>query len=130
MQSSSSSSDAYEYDKSDFFRLLETKRFQKKHELIQELEGCIVCPLELSLQIINFPIENLITLQNDLINRHLFVPSPFYKNHYLPLACLRSSSNFIIDPTQENIHLILNNSPCAKQDEIFIYNQQKEFVQT
>lgn len=76
--------DVYEYDKSLFFKLLESKRFSGTFESIQEQQGVVVCPIEIK----NRPYNS-----NDLIEKHLFVPSPFYKNHFIPLFYALSSNN-------------------------------------
>ena len=78
--------DVYNYDKSQFFTLLESPKFRAKYNLIQEQQGIIVCPLDLLKQ------PNGLSSQTDLIDRHLFLPSPFYKNHYLPLVSLNTVS--------------------------------------
>ena len=75
--------DVYEYDKSLFFKLLESKRFSGTFENIQEQQGVVVCPIEIK----NRPYNS-----NDLIEKHLFVPSPFYKNHFIPLFYALSSN--------------------------------------
>jgi hypothetical protein len=78
--------DVYNYDKSQFFTLLESSKFRAKYNLIQEQQGIIVCPLDLIKQPVG------LANQTDLIDRHLFIPSPFYKNHYIPLITLSQSS--------------------------------------
>lgn len=75
--------DVYEYDKSLFFKLLESKRFSSTFESIQEQQGVVICPIEIK----NRPYNS-----NDLIEKHLFVPSPFYKNHFIPLFYAMSSN--------------------------------------
>jgi hypothetical protein len=78
--------DVYNYDKSQFFTLLESTKFRAKYNLIQEQQGIIVCPLDLIKQPAG------LASQADLIDRHLFVPSPFYKNHFIPLITLNQTN--------------------------------------
>lgn len=104
--------EVYDYDKSLFFRLLQSVHFRVKFEFIQNQQGLIVCPLKLY-QFNKAKRKEV----NDLIDSHLFVPSPFYKNHYIPLISLialssLNSSNVLtsslpLDHTQ-HIHLVLN----------------------
>lgn len=79
--------DVYNYDKCQFFSLLESPRFRSRYSLVQEQQGLVVCPLELIRDQVD-----VATNQFDLIDRHLFIPSPFYKNTYVPLAALSSQS--------------------------------------
>ena len=73
--------DIYDYDKSAFFRALtESHKHAPKLEAVQHQGGLIVCPLHLQ----NVD-GSVCTPHTDhaLLERHLFVPSPFYKNHYV-----------------------------------------------
>jgi hypothetical protein len=81
-----SNNEIYEYDKGVFFRLLQSPKYAFKLEFIQQNQGLVICPVcQLKLRQSNKEI-------NDLIDSHLFLPSPFYKNHYIPLNefCLMS----------------------------------------
>jgi hypothetical protein len=89
--------DSYNYDKSLFFSLLQTSRHKLKYEFVQHKQGLVICPLKMSKALLS-------RSEAELIDRHLFIPSPFYKNHYVPLASLSSLS-------------ILNNSSSL------VYNQ-------
>ncbi|CAF0718997.1 unnamed protein product [Brachionus calyciflorus] len=80
----------YNYDNSFFFTLLDSKRFQTKFKQIQDQQGLVVCPLDVTSSSRN-PLN-----QQDLIDRHLFLPSPYLKNHYIPLICLSFSLNPVI----------------------------------
>jgi hypothetical protein len=80
--------DIYNYDKCQFFTILESPKFRSKYDLIRERQGIIICPLKICQQ----PLNSLLK-QADLIDRHLFLPSPFYKNHYIPLSSLLKSYN-------------------------------------
>lgn len=106
--------EVYDYDKCLFFRLLQTVKFRIKFEFIQQQQGLVVCPIKLA----QLNRENLKEIAN-LIDSHLFLPSPFYKNHFIPLislialSSLNSSSvlnsSLPLDHSQQ-IHLILNDS--------------------
>lgn len=99
--------EVYEYDKSLFFSLLDSVRFRHKFKLIQDQQGIIVCPLDLTTQS-KSSINHL-----DLIDRHLFIPSPFLKNHFIPLGNFTYSSNL-----KPSIYLILDDS--KPHNEIFL----------
>lgn len=75
-------SDIYDYDRSSFFRLLQSAKYRVKYEFIQQQQGLVVCPLKLKLN------NRTIKQPESLIDCHLFVPSPFYKNHFVPLSSL------------------------------------------
>jgi hypothetical protein len=77
--------DSYNYDKSLFFSLLQTTRHKLKYEFVQHKQGLVVCPLKMSNTLLS-------KFEAELIDRHLFIPSPFYKNHYVPLVSLSSLS--------------------------------------
>lgn len=87
-------SEIYDYDRSSFFRLLQSAKCRLKYEFIQQQQGLVVCPLKLKLN------PRLIKQSENLIDTHLFVPSPFYKNHYIPLNSLIALSSL----SQSNIH--------------------------
>lgn len=99
--------DVYNYDTSFFFTLLDSKKYQSKFKLIQDQQGLVVCPLDVSAQSRN-PLN-----QADLIDRHLFLPSPYLKNHFIPLIdnlCNLSPSNYLIldDSNTPNILIFKN----------------------
>jgi hypothetical protein len=105
--------DIYDYDQSLFFRLLDTPKFRLKFEFVQQKQGLIVCPLELKqFQVNNLKKQN--DLINDLIDTHLFLPSPYYKNHYIPLNSLIAfasmSSYFSSSSSNEFLNLNFNDS--------------------
>lgn len=79
-------SDIYDYDRSSFFRLLQSSKYRLKYEFIQQQQGLVVCPLKLKYN------PRLIKQSETLIESHLFVPSPFYKNHFIPLNSLKNLS--------------------------------------
>jgi hypothetical protein len=129
--------DVYDYDKSIFFKLLEANKFKFKFELVQQKQGVIVCPLELK----SNQIDNL-KKQNDLIDSHLYLPSPFYKNHYIPLnslialsslnnlllsssssAVISNYSSFLLDHSQK-IYLILNQPTGEQQSELLLMSNR------
>jgi hypothetical protein len=102
----------YDYDRSSFFRLLQSVKYRLKFEFIQQQQGLVVCPLKIKINH-RYPKQT-----ENLIDTHLFVPSPFYKNHYIPLnslialSALNSSSlqnnSLPLDHTQQ-ISLMLSN---------------------
>lgn len=111
--------DVYEYDKSLFFKLLESKRFVAKFESIQEQQGVVVCPIEIK----SWPFNSL-----DLIEKHLYLPSPYYKNHYIPLIYAPSGrtsvssgggggSRHSANMSESNVNLIVRiNSSSSRFD--------------
>ena len=125
-----SDSDIYDYDQSLFFRLLDTPKFRLKFEFVQQKQGLIVCPLELK----QFQINNL-KKQNDLIDTHLYLPSPFYKNHFIPLNSLISfasmssyfsSSNDILNVNFNDSLFMLDHSPLVYLILNSDYEQQQQ----
>lgn len=80
----STDNDVYEYDKCLFFKILESEKFQRKFETVQEQQGVVVCPLDIK----NRPFNS-----SDLIDKHLFLPSPYYKNHFIPLVNANNNSS-------------------------------------
>jgi hypothetical protein len=128
--------DIFNYDKSSFYSLLDTEKFKFKLEFVQQHQGLIVCPLECKIK------ANDSKQQADLIDRHLFVPSPFYKNHFIPLNSLlglnaslasttsssssltstSSQSNLLLDHLQQ-VHLVLNDQ--SESNELVLLNQNR-----
>ena len=115
-------SEVYDYDRSSFFRLLQTPKYHLKYEFIQQHEGLVVCPLKLKLN------PRLIKQSESIIDTHLFVPSPFYKNHFIPLSSLSqlnslsslNAQTISLDHSQQ-ISLILNaNSEDANSNELIL----------
>ena len=109
-------SDVFDYDKSRFFRILQSAEYKIKFDFIQQQQGIVVCPLKMSPK----------PPTQDLINRHLFIPSPFYKNHYVPLnslialASLKSSTNVVPMDHYQQVYLILNSSKVSNPNEIHL----------
>jgi hypothetical protein len=113
--------DIYDYDRSSFFRLLQSNKYRTKYEFVQQQQGLVVCPLKLKLN------NRFIKQPESLIDCHLFVPSPFFKNHYVPLSSLialssLNSSNSLthslpLDHSQQ-VSLVLRNS----DDELLVLN--------
>ena len=119
--------DVFDYDQSLFFRLLETPKFSFKFEFVQQKQGIIVCPLDLKQTHVN-----TLKKQNELIDTHLFLPSPYYKNHYIPLNSLMalasnnnnsnisdmitSADSFMLDHSPQ-IYLILNQMSDSSDQE-------------
>jgi hypothetical protein len=128
--------DVFNYDKSPFYSLLESEKFKFKLEFVQQHQGLIICPLECKIK------ANDTKHQADLIERHLFVPSPFYKNHFIPLNSLlglnasvtsatsssslisssSSQSNLLLDHLQQ-VYLILNDQ--SDSNELMLLNQNR-----
>ncbi len=105
--------EVYDYDKCSFFRLLQTQKYRLKFEFVQQQQGLVVCPLKLT--------QLKANKRNELIDSHLFVPSPFYKNHYIPLNSLTAlaslntmCSSLPLDHSQQ-IHLFLNDDYCLNE---------------
>lgn len=71
--------DVYNYDRCFFFNLLDSK-FHSKFQFIQEKQGLIVCPLEVLAE------SRDPSSHDQLIERHLFLPSPYLKNHFIPFS--------------------------------------------
>lgn len=94
-----SNNEIYEYDKGVFFRLLQSPKYAIKLEFIQQNQGLVICPVcQLKLRQSNKEI-------NDLIDSHLFLPSPFYKNHYIPLNSLSSLSSLVSSNSLNSLSL-------------------------
>lgn len=151
--------DAYDYDRSLFYRLLEsTPKFKAKLDLVQERQGLIVCPLELkSAHLAKLKTTSTSTTHQknpdedsttstlssssfDLIDSHLFVPSPFYKNQYIPLSSFSFSFSTnhtnananananIFDPSSQHsinhVHLNLN----EENNRFVLMNQRQQQI--
>ena len=114
--------DVYDYDQSLFFRLLDSAKFRFKFEFVQQKQGLVVCPLELKSTHVNTPKK-----QNDLVDTHLYLPSPFYKNHYIPLNSLNSlassseisNDSFLLDHSSK-IYLVLNQSDDQQMPDMIL----------
>jgi hypothetical protein len=150
--------DVYDYDKSLFYRLLESPKYKSKYEFVQEKKGVIVCPLEFNSNYLNkfkknnkdFTIDHNNNNNNninsingliafDFIDLHLYLPSPFYKNHYIPLSSLTNLNNqnnninnnsfnnnyqsILLDHSQ-NVYLILSEE--EEQNEFILMNQRNQ----
>jgi hypothetical protein len=145
--------DVYDYDKSLFYRLLESPKYKTKYEFVQEKKGVIVCPLEFNLSYLNKFKKNSTdfnandsnnnnnynnrSINFDFIDLHLYLPSPFYKNHYIPLSSLTNLHNqntnsnifnnnyqsILLDHSQ-NIYLIFNED--EEQNDFILMNQQNQ----
>jgi hypothetical protein len=136
------SNDVYDYDKSIFFRLVQSAKHRLKFEFTIQHQGVVVCPLMLTQQ------KNKRTA--DLIDSHLFVPSPFYKNHYIPLISLIALSNLNNSSSSNNnnnnnnnhstnallqlpldhsqqIHLILSEEECS--NDLYLMNCRRRICQ-
>ena len=127
------SNDVYDYDKSIFFRLVQSAKHRLKFEFTIQHQGVVVCPLMLTQQ------KNKRTA--DLIDSHLFVPSPFYKNHYIPLISLIALSNLNSNISNNNtnallqlpldhsqqIHLILSEEECS--NDLLLMNCRRRICQ-
>ena len=121
-------SEIYNYDRSSFFRLLQSPKYRLKYEFIQQQQGLVVCPLKLKLN------SRQIKQSESVIESHLFVPSPFYKNHYIPLNSLSSLSllnpisiqnnSLPLDHSQQ-ISLILNDLN-DKTNELTLMNGSRQ----
>ncbi|RNA39302.1 telomerase-binding EST1A-like [Brachionus plicatilis] len=88
--------DVYNYDRSFFFNLLDSTKFGSKFKFVQDKQGLIVCPLEVLSQ------SREPSNHDELIERHLFLPSPYLKNQFIPI-----SDPLIITPSY---YLTLNDS--------------------
>ena len=143
--------DVYDYDKSLFYRLLESPKYKSKYEFVQEKKGVIVCPLEFDLNYLNkfkknnndFASDNNNnngSINFDFIDLHLYLPSPFYKNHYIPLSSLTNLNNqnnnnnnnnsfnnnyqsILLDHSQ-NVYLILYEN--EEQNDFILMNQRNQ----
>jgi hypothetical protein len=138
--------DAYDYDKSLFYRLLESQpKFKTKYEFVQERQGVIVCPLEFKQSYLK-KFKTYYSTANssnsspsfDFIDLHLYLPSPFYKNHYIPLSSLAAlsslnlnsssgGSSVLLDHSQ-HIYLILNDDQEGQPNEFVLINKKKQKI--
>lgn len=75
-----SENDVYNYDNCYFFNLLDSSKYLSKFKFIQDKQGLIVCPLEVLLQ------SRDPSNHDELIERHLFLPSPYLKNQFIPVS--------------------------------------------
>lgn len=138
--------DVYDYDKSTFFRLVQSTKHRLKFEFTIQQKGVVVCPLMLLAQHqIKSNKGSSSKETSDLIDSHLFVPSPFYKNHYIPLISLIALSTlgntanntnnnntnvnngnaFLqlpLDHSQQ-IHLVLNDDEMS--NELYLMNSRR-----
>ena len=121
-------SEIYNYDRSSFFRLLQSAKYRLKYEFIQQKQGLVVCPLKLNTRVKHS--------EANLIESHLFVPSPFYKNNYIPLSSLIAlptlnlaniSNNSLPLDHSQNITLVLNNfdQSSASNELVLLNNNQR-----
>lgn len=121
-------SEIYNYDRCLFFRLLQSPKYHLKYEFIQQQQGLVVCPLKTK--------HSHVKHVESLIESHLFVPSPFYKNHYIPLNSLISlallnsvsikTSSLPLDHLQ-HISLILNDS---NSNELILMNGRRQICKS
>lgn len=75
-----SENDVYNYDNCFFFNLLDSPKYQLKFKFLQDRHGLIVCPLEVLIQ------SREVSNHDELIERHLFLPSPYLKNQFIPIS--------------------------------------------
>jgi len=114
-------SDIYDYDRSSFFRLLQSAKYRLKYEFVQQQLGLVVCPLKAK-------VGGRVARQVEaLIESHLFVPSPFYKNVYIPLNSLSALASLRQPPLlampldhSQHIALVLDNS-----GELVLFNNRR-----
>ena len=118
--------DVYNYDKCAFYRLLDSAKLRAKYEMVQEKQGVVVCPL-------NATITNNQSAA-DLINRHLFLPSPLYKNHYVSLAHQiqpahhhyhQSSEQTDINATTSQLVYLVFNNESTGGGELVLTNESR-----
>ena len=102
-------SEIYDYDRSSFFRLLQSVKYRLKFDFIQQQQGLVVCPLKVKLN------NRQVKQTENLIDSHLFVPSPFYKNHFIPLNSLMSL------PSLNTVHVQNNSLPLDHSQQISLF---------
>jgi hypothetical protein len=139
----SSEDDIYDYDRSPFFCLLQSPRFYRRFEFIQEHQGIVVCPLN-KIKVNTSDLSKQSQKENDLVDRHLFVPSPFYKNQFIPLSSLiclasissssssaKNSTNFLsLDHFQSITLSIISSDKSENNYEMVLMYKKRRICQT
>lgn len=84
--------DLLEYDKYDFYKILETQ-FTKQLELVKSQSGIICIPIN--------NLNELTFLSYDFIAKHLYIPSPYFKDEYRCLNRQQDTDSYSISIDNE-----------------------------